>query len=339
MTMRAALRTSSNRAAVRLLEEIGIPSAADYAERLGVGAVPTVPSLALGSGEVTLESMTAAFGAFANHGWLFSPALIRRVETIDGHVLYQAAQQPKRVVGENTAFIMTSMMADVIDSGTASQARKLGFELPAAGKTGTTNDYHDAWFIGYTPNLVTGVWIGYDQPRTIIARGYAAILAVPLWARFMKAATAGDAPEEFPVPPTLSGVDICRVSGLRAGDRCYDVVSVASDGTVTHQSMVYTEYFIRGTEPVEVCRGHEDSSFDSLLIGTSGIGALPAEHTLPDLPPDETIPLPPPPDAAAPPDLPVQAIPPAAVPEPPVEPAPPVEPPPPPPEAPPRPPL
>ena len=133
MTMRAALRTSSNRAAVRLLEEIGIPAAAEYAERLGVGAVPTVPSLALGSGEVTLMSMTAAFGAFANQGVLFTPALIRRVETIDGRVLYQQAPKPQRVVSENTAFIMTSMMADVIDGGTASQARTLGFALPAAG--------------------------------------------------------------------------------------------------------------------------------------------------------------------------------------------------------------
>ena len=123
-----------------MLEEIGIPAAAEYAERLGVGAVPSVPSLALGSGEVTLMSMTAAFGAFANQGFLFAPTLIRRVETIDGRVLYQGAHKPQRVVSETTAFIMTSMMADVIDGGTASQARTLGFALPAAGKTGTTND-------------------------------------------------------------------------------------------------------------------------------------------------------------------------------------------------------
>ena len=320
-----------------MLEEIGIPAATEYAERLGVGGVPSVPSLALGSGEVTLQSMTAAFGAFANQGLLFTPTLIRRVETIDGLVLYQQAPKSQRVVSENTAFIMTSMMADVIDEGTASQARKLGFALPAAGKTGTTNDYHDAWFIGYTPRLVTGVWIGYDQPRTIIARGYAAILAVPLWARFMKAATTGDAPEEFPVPPTLSGVAICRISGQRASDGCYDVSSVTSDGTVTHRSMVYTEYFVRGTEPVEVCRGHGDSGFDSLLVGTSGRGDLPAvasERTLPDLPPDETIPLPPPPpreaapappEAAPVPDLPVQTIPPPPSPEPPADAAPPVD--------------
>lgn len=335
MTMRAALRTSSNRAAVRMLDDIGIPPVAEYAERLGMGAVPTVPSLALGSGEVTLMSMTAAFGAFANRGHLFAPTLVRRVETIDGHVLYQAAQKPRRVVSETTAFLLTSMMADVINDGTASQARKLGFALPAAGKTGTTNDYHDAWFIGYTPKLVTGVWIGYDQPRTIIARGYAAVLAVPLWARFMKAATSGDAPDEFPVPPTLSSAAICRISGKLAAAGCYDVASVAADGTVSRRSMVYTEYFAPGTEPIEICRGHGDSGFDS-LVGTGGSGGVPlaSEKPLPDLPPDENIPLPEPPprDAApvppeAPPAVgaPVQPSPPPPSPEPLLDPAPPVE--------------
>lgn len=227
------------------------------------------------------------------------------------------------------------MMADVINDGTASQARKLGFALPAAGKTGTTNDYHDAWFIGYTPKLVTGVWIGYDQPRTIIARGYAAVLAVPLWARFMKAATSGDAPDEFPVPPTLSSAAICRISGKLAAAGCYDVASVAADGTVSRRSMVYTEDFAPGTEPIEICRGHGDSGFDS-LVGTGGSGGVPlaSEKPLPDLPPDENIPLPEPPprDAApVPPDAPpaagapVQPSPPPPSPEPPPDPAPPVE--------------
>ena len=174
---------------------------------------------------------------------------------------------------------------------------------------------------------MTGVWIGYDQPRTIIARGYAAILAVPLWARFMKAATSGDAPDEFPVPPTVSGVAICRISGQRASDGCYEVSSVAADGTVTHRSMVYTEYFVPGTEPVEICRGHQDSGFDSLLIETSGSGDLPAvasERTLPDLPPDEAVPLPAPPEGTAVPGVPVQTIPPPP-PAPPADAVPPVD--------------
>jgi penicillin-binding protein 1A len=139
MTMRAALRTSSNRAAVRVLRTIGIPAAVEYAEQLGVGTLPAVPSLALGSGEVTLLSLTSAFGAFANEGRLAKPSLIRRVTTSEGEVLYGTAVTTRPAVSPTTAFLITSMLQDVVDSGTASRARQLGFRLPAAGKTGTTN--------------------------------------------------------------------------------------------------------------------------------------------------------------------------------------------------------
>jgi penicillin-binding protein 1A len=159
MTMRTALRTSSNRAAVRMLQEIGIGRAVQEARDLGIGEVPSVPSLALGSGEVTLQSMTAAYGAFANHGIVPKPMLIRRVEDRDGVLLYQAHETTSRAVSDVTAFLMSTMLADVINAGTAARARAMGFRLPAAGKTGTTNDYNDAWFIGYTPKLVTGVWV------------------------------------------------------------------------------------------------------------------------------------------------------------------------------------
>ena len=107
-------------------------------------------------------------------------------------MLYTDEHVQQRAISEATAFQMAEMLADVVNSGTAWPARREGFMLPAAGKTGTTNDYHDAWFVGFTPRLATGVWVGYDQPRTIIGRGYAAELAVPLWARFMKEATAHD---------------------------------------------------------------------------------------------------------------------------------------------------
>ena len=95
---------------------------------------------------------------------------------------------------------MTHMLADVVNHGTAYPARQLGFKLPAAGKTGTTNDYRDAWFVGYTPRLVTGVWVGFDQPQTIVSRGYAATVAVPLWAGFMKKATADDPADWYKAP-------------------------------------------------------------------------------------------------------------------------------------------
>src|SRR5580765_5895428 len=243
MTMRAALKTSSNRAAVQLLQQIGIPTAVRYAERLGVGGLPEVPSLALGSGEVTLMSMTAAYSTFANRGMVTTPSLIRRVDDVSGHVLYMSDTREERALSEATAFIMTSMMSDVINAGTAWQARKVGFTLPAAGKTGTTNDYHDAWFVGFTPHLVAGVWIGYDMPRTIIANGYAGELAVPLWGRFMAAATRGVAADRFAKPATVVPVMVDRLSGLLPTDACRGAIVYDSDGVPTDKSMVYTEYF------------------------------------------------------------------------------------------------
>jgi penicillin-binding protein 1A len=256
MTMRAALRTSSNRAAVKMLQDIGISAAVRAADRLGLGDVPGVPSLALGSGEVTLMSMTAAYAAFANSGMRPTPILIRRVETTEGEVLFSAAPHAERAVSEATAFLITNMMADVVNSGTGWQARRVGFTLPAAGKTGTTNDYHDAWFVGYTPHLATGVWVGYDQPQTIMRNGYAGDLAVPLWGRFMSLATRGDKPDNFKAPRTVTSATICRISGKRATGDCYDQASVDKDGNVVTGRSVYTEYFVRGTEPQDYCQNH-----------------------------------------------------------------------------------
>jgi len=246
ITMRAALRLSSNRAAVRMLQTIGVEEAVNYAQRLGLDNLPAVPSLALGSGEVTLLSLTSAFGAFDNQGVLASPSLIRRVTTSEGQVLFEATPSTKPAVSPTTAFLITSMLQDVINAGTAAQARQIGFRLPAAGKTGTTNDYRDAWFVGYTPRLVTGVWVGYDQPRTIIRGGYAAELAVPLWARFMITATHDDKSESFRPPAGIVAIDIDGASGRLATDDCRRA----------RDSVVYTEYFARGTEPIDICPIH-----------------------------------------------------------------------------------
>jgi len=272
MTMRAALRTSSNRAAVQMLQQAAIPTAVRYAQRLGIGGLPSVPSLALGSGEVTLLSMTSAYSTFANQGMATPPSLIRRVDDASGHVLFMSDTREARALSEATAFIMTSMMSDVINAGTAWQARKVGFTLPAAGKTGTTNDYHDAWFIGFTPHLVAGVWIGYDMPRTIIANGYAGELAVPLWGRFMAAATRADAPDRFTMPATVVPVAVCRMSGKLPTDGCRGAVVYDADGLPTDKPMVYTEYFVRGTEPTDYCPLHA-RPFDA--VATSGDGIRP----------------------------------------------------------------
>lgn len=191
LSLRESLRMSSNRAAVRLLGEVGLKKTIRSAQGFGFDDLPVVPSIALGSGEVTLSQITAAYGAFANNGAVFHPTLIRRIVDRDGVVIFEDTRQPQQAIRPVTAYLMADMLRGVIDGGTAWGVRQMGFTLPAGGKTGTTNDYHDAWFIGFTPSLVTGVWVGYDQPRTIRRNGYAAELAVPMWTRFMKAATKG----------------------------------------------------------------------------------------------------------------------------------------------------
>jgi penicillin-binding protein 1A len=152
---------------------------------------------------------------------------------------------------------MSTMMADVINAGTAARARSLGFVLPAAGKTGTTNDFNDAWFIGFTPKLATGVWVGFDQPRTILPNGFAADIAVPVWARFMKAATQGDKPDWISPPAGIVTANVCRLTGKLATDQCRDADVLNKYGEVVGRSTAYTEYFARGTEPTTYCDGHQ----------------------------------------------------------------------------------
>jgi penicillin-binding protein 1A len=259
MTMRAALRVSSNRAAVRVIEEVGIPEAVDYAERFGMSGLPQVPSLVLGSGEVTMLSLVSAYGVFANAGVLTQPRLIRRVTTADGRVLYESKATETEVVSPTTAYLVTSMLEDVVNAGTGAQVRSLGFQLPAAGKTGTTNEYRDAWFIGYTPSMVTGVWVGYDQPKTIVPGGYAAQLAVPLWTRYMSSATRGDRSRSFRVPESIVGVEICPLSGRLATDACRRDPQVHT----------YTEHFAHGTAPGEVCPYHWQTRSTPFTLATA----------------------------------------------------------------------
>jgi penicillin-binding protein 2D len=195
--------------------------------------------------------------------------------------LYEAAPAPQRAVSEATAYLMTTMLADVINSGTAWTARREGFTLPAAGKTGTTNDYHDAWFVGFTPKLVAGVWVGYDQPKTIISNGYAAELAVPLWGRFMKAATSGDESSWFRPPPTVTTATICRLSGQLATENCRDAHEIEPNGEVSTRPMVYTEYFVRGTEPEDYCQFHYLHSNRNVLSIFGGAPGHPSPAVVP----------------------------------------------------------
>ncbi|HTM31977.1 MAG TPA: PBP1A family penicillin-binding protein, partial [Vicinamibacterales bacterium] len=283
ITMRAALTTSSNKAAVRMIEDVGIPNAVTYAKRLGLGDVPAVPSLALGSGEVSLIDLTAAYGAFANTGVLQTPLLLRRVEDGDGNTLFTAEPHGEQAVTPQTAFLMSSMLADVINSGTAWKARQSGFKLPAGGKTGTTNDYHDAWFIGFTPSLVSGVWVGYDQPQPILpGSAYAADVAVPMWAAFMKTATASDKPDWLAPPKDIVTVSICKLSGKRPASGCDSVQVVKDDGSTTERSMIVNEYFVRGTEPQEYCDQHVGRSLFAKM-GDWFRDSPKAEHDRPEV--------------------------------------------------------
>ncbi|MEO5822639.1 MAG: PBP1A family penicillin-binding protein [Vicinamibacteraceae bacterium] len=275
MTIRTALRTSSNRAAVRAFQTVGLEKEMIAIDRLQFGDIPHVPSIALGSGEVTLQQMTAAFATFANGGQLPKPMLVRRVEDGDGEVIFEAAPQLTQAFTPTTAFLMASMLTDVINAGTAYRARAEGFVLPAAGKTGTTNDYVDAWFVGFTPTLVAGVWVGFDQPQTITSAGYAGDLAVPLWADFMKEATKGNKPVWLKPPANVVAVTICRMSGRRPGENCDEVEVVSKTGETKVRSMVMTEYFVKGTEPYDECPLHTGVGLLTRLGGLFGGGSSP----------------------------------------------------------------
>ena len=312
-SLRAALKISSNRAAAQLLQQVGYSQATYYAQRLGIESrLPAVASLALGTGGVTLLELTSAYGVFANQGVAVSPHLIVRVEDHDGRPVWDDAPGRHQAVTPATAFMMSSMLADVLTSGTATTARTAGFKLPAAGKTGTTDNYTDAWFVGYTPHLVTGVWFGMDRPAPIMNRGFAAVVAVPAWADFMKQATANDAPDWFEPPADVEKVTICRLSGQRATEACRhgwmgpdsvhagltELPGVPTDGVVGtsgHQpataasaaatrSTVYDDYFPIGSAPTGDCPIHGVAGMIGIAgadgptstIGSSGV--VPASY-------------------------------------------------------------
>jgi penicillin-binding protein 1A len=311
-TLRTALKVSSNRAAVQLLQQVGVTTATHYAQRLGIlSPLPNVPSLALGTGGVTLLELTSAYGAFANQGVAVAPHLVTRVEDRDGQLVWAADPAMHRAVSTATAFLMTTMLADVIASGTGTGVRAKGFSLPAAGKTGTSDDFEDAWFIGYTPHLVAGVWFGLDTPAPIMDRGFAAVVAVPAWAEFMKQATSDDAPDWYAPPADVETVEICRLSGLRATAACRDgwlgpdyvragvadLPGIPLDGgpaaerTVAgSRSNVYEEYFPIGAAPAEECHLHGAPVFDANAVaGASGVSVSPALRVERITTPDGTV--------------------------------------------------
>ncbi len=241
MTLRRALALSRNIIAVRLCEKIGPEVVARYASLMGIEhKVPAYYSIALGSIDLSLLEMTNAFNTIANQGIRLTPFMITRIVDDQGHVLEEHHPEPRLAIRPQTAYVLTSMMQSVVNEGTATTIRALGFTGPAAGKTGTTDDYTDAWFIGFTPTLTCGVWIGYDQKRTIFRGATGGVIAAPVWGELMKQVYQ-DTLSAFPVPPEIVTVPICEQTGKLATPFC---------------PRARYEVFIQGTEPTASCPLH-----------------------------------------------------------------------------------
>jgi penicillin-binding protein 1A len=244
VTMRRALYMSRNLPAVRLTMELGESGVVQMAKSFGLTTrIPPFPSIALGSADVYPLEMVASYSTFANLGWRVPAQPILRVETLDGRRLFEAEPERIQVLGREEAWIMVDMMKDVLTRGSGTRVRSGGFTLPAAGKTGTTNEYTDVWFIGYTTDLVAGVWMGFDQPKRIKDNAQGGQLAAPAWTAFMREVyDRKPSPPDWPRPYGIIAVMIDPATGLRAGPACM------SDS-------VRVEYFLPGTEPQSECYG------------------------------------------------------------------------------------
>ena len=205
ITLRRALAQSRNIPALKLANKVGIKSVIDYAARFGITAkLPPYLPVALGAAEITLMEQTSAYSVFPNDGVRVIPRYITRVTDYEGRVLEEDFPDVKDVISERTARIMTSMLREVVLHGTGVAAAKLPF--PVAGKTGTTNDFTDAWFMGFSPTMTCGVWVGYDEKKSLGAKETGAHAALPIWMNFMTVAMAGKDPGDFQPPPQMPHV-------------------------------------------------------------------------------------------------------------------------------------
>lgn len=254
VTLREALARSLNLPTVRLVQQIANPATVvKYAQKMGLTTnIPAYESIALGAGEVIPIEITSAYSAFPNQGVRMEPLFITRVEDKDGNVIEDNRPHGNEVLSKETATIMTDMMRSVLDYhagpgrfGTGVGARsRFGFTRPAGGKSGTTNDYRDTWFIGYTPQLTTGVWVGFDRQDMSFEKGTGSSICLPIWAPFMKAAhdTLGLPVVDFNQPPTVSRLEICTISKELANEECPSTTFAI---------------FKAGTEPKTRCHIHQ----------------------------------------------------------------------------------
>lgn len=257
LTLRAALVESNNRAAALLQEKIGARPVLRLASDVGMRDLPDVPSLSLGTGSVTPLELTAAYAVFPNGGFAVRPRSIIQVIDADGGVAYDNPARQDRVISPDVAFQMVSMLEDVVDRGTAAAARTTyGVRFPVGGKTGTTDDFKDAWFVGFASSVVAGVWVGEDQPASIGREGYGARYALPIWSDFIKTAARYRSAHDFVPPETLRPVELCSVSYLRPVEDC----------------PVYTEYFKDGDDiPTRLCPIHQGSVRQEFRRAIQGI--------------------------------------------------------------------
>lgn len=252
-TIREGIKHSLNLISVRLIQEVTRPSVvAEYAHKLGLTTkIPEVDAIALGAGEVIPLEITSAFSVFANQGVLMDPISIVRVKDRYGNILEENVPHGKEVLRKATAYIITDLMKGVITGGTGGRTRWMyKFYRPAAGKTGTTNDYTDAWFVGFTPQIATGVWVGFDNPAQTFGEGQdGARVALPIWAPYMKAThdTLRLPEEDFPMPETVVRVEICQSSKKLANPEC-------------PANLIYKEVFMVEYEPTNYCDIHTSYS-------------------------------------------------------------------------------
>jgi len=240
ITLQEALEHSVNVPTVKLLEEIGVGRVIDVARRLGIES-PLEPNLtlALGSSSVTLMELTSAYAALANGGVRMEPLLIRYITDAQGRLLEENIPRGREAVSPAVAYVLTQMLRGAVERGTAVQARALG--RPLAAKTGTTNDFSDAWFLGYTPTLAAGVWVGHDRLRTLGPDETGARAALPIWLAFVREALRDQPAEDFPVPEGVVTARVDLDTGFLANPTCPRPVLMA---------------FLAGTAPTRACPVH-----------------------------------------------------------------------------------
>ncbi|HKE87969.1 MAG TPA: PBP1A family penicillin-binding protein [Vicinamibacterales bacterium] len=260
LTLREALLESNNAAAVRLQQQIGTRPVLRLASDLGVNDQPDVPSLALGSGVVTPLDLTTAYAVFPNLGYRVRPRGLVSVINASGETVHQTHIEREQILPEPVAFQMITMLQDVVQRGTGAGVRAQGVRGDIGGKTGTTSEYRDAWFVGFSTSVVVGVWVGYDQPHTIAEGASGSRVALPIWSDFMRRAARRLPAVPFVPPEDMRGEQICMISYHRALDGCPS----------------YTEYFKDGDSvPTQLCELHSGSLQQRAERAIQGvIGAL-----------------------------------------------------------------